>query len=237
MLSVGAVGIGRVAVVGALCLFGAACGRRSPPPPSGLSVEPHADLATEADLGLEFQGEGYLAFRITHVYQDAQPTDAPPWHSAGGPWTFFDATLAGDPAVPFTVGVKGARSTGASFAGSEAIIAVPDQEIGSRFVERFARAFHTAVPAPAERRALRPTPFPTAMLGESMKREKGGFRSAGTGNWTASKWFFEDNGNEAEVFFNFSVSDGVGEFSEKDEDYRQALVAELAHTLRDGSER
>jgi hypothetical protein len=137
----------------------------------------------------------------------------------------------------FTVGVKGARSAGAPFAGSEAIIAVSDPGIGARFVERFAQAFHTAVPAPAERRPLRPTPFAMAILGESMSRENGGFRSTGKGNWTASKWFFEDDGDEAEVFFNFSVLDGVGEFSEKDEGYREALAAALAHRLRDGSGR
>jgi hypothetical protein len=102
------------------------------------------------------------------------------------------------------------------FGRGEAAILDSDHDTGGHFIERFASAFHAQVPlVPAHTRSLRPMPFATAVLGQRMVRGKGGgFSAAGSGGWTASKWFIEDNEAEAEVFFNFDLSAGVREFSE-----------------------
>ncbi len=74
----------------------------------------------------------------------------------------------------------------------------------------------------------------TAILGENLKRNAGGgFDGTGEG-WTATKWFPQQYGLEAEVFFNYNLQSQEGEFSEKDPDYRQDLIAILATALRDG---
>jgi len=74
----------------------------------------------------------------------------------------------------------------------------------------------------------------TAILGENLKRNPGGgFEGTGEG-WTATKWFPQTVGLEAEVFFNYNLQSQEGEFNEKDPDYRQDLIAILAIALRDG---
>src|SRR5205814_2340301 len=50
----------------------------------------------------------------------------------------------------------------------------------------------------------------------------------------ATKWFFGEESGEAEVFFNYSVAEKTAEFSEKDEEYREALVEQWVICLRDG---
>ena len=52
--------------------------------------------------------------------------------------------------------------------------------------------------------------------------------------WTATKLFPKEHGLEAEVFFNYNLQSREGEFSEKDPDYRQDLIAILETALRDG---
>jgi hypothetical protein len=53
-------------------------------------------------------------------------------------------------------------------------------------------------------------------------------------SWEANKLFLEDGELSAEVFFNVSLDQTRARFVEKDEDYREPLVALLALALRDG---
>ena len=74
-------------------------------------------------------------------------------------------------------------------------------------------------------------PFTYATLGENMSRDANGFGDK-PGNWTAMKLFFNDDGdNESEVFFNFNPVIKKAEFSIKDSDYGDLVLAELAKVL------
>jgi hypothetical protein len=69
-----------------------------------------------------------------------------------------------------------------------------------------------------------------AILGTNQSRgPDGGFFSSPPGPWTATKLFLADG--EAEVFLNLDPVDGMGEFSQKDEDYAETVMAELAKVL------
>jgi hypothetical protein len=57
----------------------------------------------------------------------------------------------------------------------------------------------------------------------------GSFSSNPPGSWTATKLFLNDG--EGELFLNVSASEGMGEFSPKDEGYASVVVRELAKIL------
>ncbi len=65
------------------------------------------------------------------------------------------------------------------------------------------------------------------------RQSEGGF-SGTAGGWTATKWFPEHDGRSGEVFFNYNLGTRQGEFSEKDADYADDLIAILASAMRDG---
>src|SRR5262249_52084224 len=79
-----------------------------------------------------------------------------------------------------------------------------------------------------------PLSIRTAILGHNMHREKQGGFSGEAGSWVATKWFPEHDGESGEVYFNYDLSGRKGEFSEKDAEYADPLVALLASALRDG---
>jgi len=172
-----------------------------------------------------------VGFRIEAAYPAQHPTAAAPWHEAIGEWTFYDAkTLHG---VPFGFGLReGTAVDRLSF--GEAMLTVPDRAAGEAIVQQFAKAFHGKAPPAKALQPLRFTPFPTAILANGAVRAKGGGFSRGDGSWTATKLFFQRSGPEAEVFFNFDPVSKSGEFTEKDADYADAMVAFLATELRDG---
>jgi hypothetical protein len=83
-------------------------------------------------------------------------------------------------------------------------------------------------------------PFTYVILGEQdSQSEGGGFNSKPPGNWTAMKIFIgtgEQIGNseesdEGEVFLNFNPVSGKAQFSEKDKDYGDYVLAKLATVL------
>jgi len=204
-----------------------------------------SDLSDEgghvAELGVGLHGSGGRAgFAIGEVYRNQKPTQSSPWHAPApkGAWTYFDAELAGDPGshaapIPFTVGVRvPAADASRPFSFGDAVIITSSPEAGQRFVERFATAFHAEVPATRARHPLQATTFGMAILGRNMKEGPAGLHEGG--GVTGTKWFLQDEHLEAEVFFNFDLDAKVGEFAEKDEDYRHDLLAALAIHLRDG---
>jgi hypothetical protein len=220
-----------------ICLWMSGCKKSGPTPPNGPAALVSADGSVKAELGI---GEGaesqpHIGFLITRVYKREKLLDAPPWHAQGGDWTFFDARLTGEPAAPFTVGVVVSRSEkGLPLSFGHATIITPDAHAGGQFIERFATAFRSQVPPARTPTPLRATPFSIAVLGEGLRRDEQGLNGDGNGGWTALKWFLKDEALDAEVFFNFDLSAQVGEFSEKDEEYRSDLLAALATHLRDG---
>jgi hypothetical protein len=200
-----------------------------PSPGQGLTSE---DGGLTAELGFgDTSGQSLLPFSIGTTYARQKPTPSSPWHADGGDWTFFDATLPGSPTVPFTVGIETEMvgPSGSSMTFGKGIIVVPDRDAGAGFLQRFGAAFKTSAPPPRTATPLQATPFSIAILGTSM-RQRGGVSQT----WSATKWFLQDEGLEAEVFFNYDLDGKVGEFAEKDEEYRTDVLAALAVHLRDG---
>jgi len=64
-----------------------------------------------------------------------------------------------------------------------------------------------------------------------MSHDSGGFSEKPRGSWTAMKIFLEAGDQEGEVFLNLNPELGKGEFSIKDEDYGDFVVAQLAKVL------
>ena len=223
------VAAGAVATVGLLATATAG-GGGSAAAGSGGTVEPVFQNGTQVGR----DGVPELAFAIDRVYEHAQPAATPPYHAAGGTWTYFDAHVASDPAATFTVGVPaldGGGPEGMSFA--KAMLAPTTAAAGTRVVQDFARAFSVPVPASAPAGRLGPMRVEMAVLGTGIADEGNGY--GGSGTWTATKWFFTtDDADDLEVFFNFSLADKRGVWSEKDADYDPGVARALAIALRDG---
>jgi len=73
-------------------------------------------------------------------------------------------------------------------------------------------------------------PFDLAILGENQSRSAdGGFNTKPAGDWIAMKIFLANG--EGEVFLNLNPVANKGEFSIKDPDYGDIVIAELAKVL------
>ncbi len=73
-------------------------------------------------------------------------------------------------------------------------------------------------------------PFEFAILGENQSRSReGGFSDKPPGGWMAMKIFLA--GGEGEVFLNLNTLANKAEFSIKDADYGDIVLAELAKVL------
>ncbi len=190
----------------------------------------------QAPLGVgNTESWSQVPFRITKVFEKRTLTTTPPYRGDGGKWTFFDCQTANGDSVMFTIGVCPRGEGEGPFAWGRAVLAVADRTAGDRFLMLFAKAFHTTLPKPRPPSThLDPLVVDTAILGEDLKRNPGG-GFAGTGEgWTATKWFPQKDGLEAEIFFNYNLQSRIGEFREKDPDYREPLLMILAMALRDG---
>jgi hypothetical protein len=208
----------------------------------GSSHEPPRPAPAPATLPIAGSGSGGVAepilggtrddvrdlpFVITNVVPGQQPTGAPPWHAAGGTWTYFEAHVDGDDQATFAALVP--SFDGGMFGKMQL---VPTTSAGgARVVAAFAKAFHVLAPPPAPGQ-LQPMPMHLAVLGLNTGRDDG---FSGAGTWTATKWFCTtDSVDSAEVFFNFSLAEKKGELSEKDADYDADIATCLATALRDG---
>jgi hypothetical protein len=216
--------------------------RQSEKAGANSSGAPKSDLKVAKDLKVQVplgdgspEDWGRVPFTITKVYQEQELTKTTPFHATGGKWTFFDCQAADSKPVRFTVGVCPRGDGKGPVAWGKAALVVADRAAGERFIGAFAKAFHASPPrARASVLPLEPLVMGTAILGENLKRSPGGgFDGTGEG-WSATKWFPQEYGLEAEVFFNYNLPSREGEFSEKDPDYRQDLIAILATALRDG---
>ena len=114
--------------------------------------------------------------------------------------------------------------------GSGAILAVADSHASTMLVA-LAKALEAKhVPAHIQRASR--LPFTYVILGESNSQAGGGgFSAKPTGNWTAMKIFIGDGKDEAEVFLNFNPVSRKAQFSEKDIDYGDTVLAKLATVL------
>ncbi|MDP3238376.1 MAG: hypothetical protein Q8N26_36620 [Myxococcales bacterium] len=207
----------------------------------------HAPVARSGPLVQpRFEGDAdddwpRLDLVVTNVATKQQPGDKPPFHTPGGDWTYFDLALAADPTAKVRLGMKAPKATDSPFSFSELRLSPLDRASSTRFVAAVAKAFLVPVPAVAPKpKKLVPVKLATAVLGQGMVREGagGGFsvpaKGETPGTWTTTKVFFEKDAQYAEVFFNVDLEAGVAEFSEKDADYRDGLLALLSRALLDG---
>ena len=222
---------GVLLVVSSLALFGCRKEERGVPPA-------RASTAAERPTSAVTEEWPHLTLRITKVHRSRSPSHTPPFHQPGGDWTYFDAVLVSDPVATVTVGVTNGRIAGKALGSSKAVLVPSNAEAGRRFVAAFARAFRVPEPRPPrpERATLKPLLLDSAVLGTNLGRDAGGSFS-GRGSWQATKWFFDQAGTESEVFFNYSLDEGLAEFAEKDEEYNKDVAAALALVLRDGTPR
>ena len=207
--------------------------------PDGASLATAFDAVTLGDLSdgsIAEPGAGgeRIGFRITATYDNQKPSKAPPFHVSGSEgWTFFDATTSDG--VPFGFGFEKPNPSASPFAFGKVMLTAPDGATGKRLVATFARVFHGKIPAERTATPIEPKPTSAAFLAIDAQKSQGGGGFAGAGGgWYATKLFLQKSGIEAEVFFNFSLHDRTGEFSEKDPDYADGMVAFLADELRDG---
>jgi hypothetical protein len=180
---------------------------------------------------------GHLALKVVKVHEGQKALDKAPWFAAGGDWTFLECETATEPAVPVLIGARttSAESGDLPISWGEASITVANREVGGQFVEAFAKAFHQTSPPSHGQTPTLQVKVHTAILGtRQVKSPEGGFKGGRKGSWVATKWFLEDEMGESEVFFNYSAAERRAEFSEKDSDYRESLVQQLAVGLRDG---
>lgn len=181
-----------------------------------------------------------LQFAISNVRKGQKVQKTPPYVSPGGEWTVFDCLPGGDPSAVFTVGVlapKPLEGSDVPLSFSRAIFFANDREKGERLLGLFAREFRQSVPVPKSPQPLQPLQLATAVLGENMDGSPGGgggFRTGSGGTWTATKWFLQNEGLEAEVYFNYDLKNLRGAFTEKDQDYNADLIASVAAVVRDG---
>lgn len=165
-----------------------------------------------------------IEFRITNVHEKQRLLEGAPWRAPGGDWLIAECTLRGQ---RFLLGLEVKNDSPWS---KGVLIPLGD---GEPLLKELATELDQPLP-PRSRPAqpLRPVIANTAILGTERARKDGGF--GGKGPWTATKWFFESHGRYAELYVNVNFEDGVGEFSEKDPEYREDLVRQLAWALRDG---
>jgi hypothetical protein len=116
--------------------------------------------------------------------------------------------------------------------GNGAIVAEPGSD-ATAFLAELMKALE-AKHMPKNVKRVSRLAFSYVILGENQSRDPdGGFSSKPPGQWTAMKITFESRNpdDECEVFLNFSLADGKAEFSEKDVDYGDPVLAKLATVL------
>ena len=119
-------------------------------------------------------------------------------------------------------------------AWGKAVLIVKDREAGARFVELFSKAFSGKLPTPVNQAHVpKPLSINTAILGHNMDREREGAFPGG-GRLDRNEVVPRTRWASGEVYFNYNLVKRQGEFSEKDADYADDLVAIFASALRDG---
>lgn len=97
------------------------------------------------------------------------------------------------------------------------------------FLQKLASAL-SAKHLPKKSTQVQSLPFEIVVLGRN-RAHKIPMGFSGPGTWTAAKLFFGQGESESEVFFNLDPAHHQGEFSMKDEEYGDAVLAELAKVL------
>lgn len=146
-------------------------------------------------------------------------------YSEGGKTAKFVIELAASkPMEPEAGGLVSVSS------GHGAFLALPGSD-ASTFLPALMQALE-AKHRPVRVRRFARLPFVYVILGEpNSQATNGGMTGDTQGNWTAMKVFIGEGKDESEIFLNFNPVSGKAQFSEKDVDYGDAVVAKLATVL------
>jgi len=110
------------------------------------------------------------------------------------------------------------------------LVAEPDSDASSLLANLQTALEAKALPTKVQR--VKSLPFTFVNLGDKLSHSSGGgFNEQPPGNWTAIKIFIGEGEEESEVFVNFNPVIRKGEFSIKDPEYGDRVLAELARVL------
>jgi hypothetical protein len=176
----------------------------------------------------------HLPFQILTIHATRRPIAAPPFHIAGGDWTFLECVAVGD--VRFLVGLKReTTSNGQPSWSGIANLMVSDIAAGKQFVEAFAKAFGGLLRPPSGSPAPRLYHrVATDYLAENCQQDEKGIFTKGGGDWTVLILKFDFPSTNTGVFLTLNLVERVGEFNERYRQDADRLTAELASSLRDG---
>ncbi|MGA3049245.1 MAG: hypothetical protein ABSD67_21620 [Terracidiphilus sp.] len=138
------------------------------------------------------------------------------------------------PATPIPKGDDGFNFT----TGEGKLISEPGSDSSVLIAELKKALEANRLPGKVQRSTV--LPFTYVIFGEhDSQAEGGGFSFKPPGNWTAMKIFIGtgehigkgEESDEGEVFLNFNPVSGKAQFSEKDKDYGDYVLAKLATVL------
>lgn len=228
--------------IGLALMFGCGSSKEAPPDPASAPGKLPAVPPGAQDVVVQprFSGgesastePGTIGFTITKVHPGHKAIATAPFHAPGGTWTYVEAHLDADPAAAFVFGIPAPEAADGPVAFASFMFAPTTRVSGDRVISRLARGLATPPPAPRSGGVLQAVKVPAAMLGTGIGKLGNGM--GGSGTWDATKLFCSVGDiDSAELFFNYSLTEKRGEFSEKDSDYNKDVVACLATILRDG---
>jgi hypothetical protein len=144
-----------------------------------------------------------------------------------GPTRWLATHTSGGHTAQFRIEFDGAKDSSRLGEGRLVAVTGSDAIVLMRELNKALEA--KALPARVTR--MESVPFEYFVLGGNLYRQTdGGLSGDREGNWTAIKLFFGQH-DEGELFLNLNPVLGKGEFSIKDPDYGDYLVAELAKVL------
>jgi|HubBroStandDraft_5_1064220.scaffolds.fasta_scaffold159345_2 hypothetical protein len=193
----------------ALVVSLAACSRDSPKP---------------SDIKAEGSGpyDGAIAFELTPVGNGSGPRQWLASYASAGKTAKFRIELG-----PGHSGDAEDKAFRVSF-GKGRFLSEPGSDASVFLVDLKKALEAKTVPNKVERVAV--LPFEFVILGENQSRTPdGGFNTKPPGDWMAMKIFLA--GGEGEVFLNLNPATNKAEFSIKDADYGDIVMAELAKVV------
>lgn len=169
------------------------------------------------------QVEGSVGFEV--ILESGPP-------NLQGPTQWLVTHTSGSRIARFRIELEGAKESSTKPVtiafGRGRFVAVEGSD-NIALIEQLADALE-AKNAPTKAARVKSVPFEYAAIGKNLYRQAdGGLSGDRRGNWSALKLFLRNG--EAEVFLNLNPVLHKGEFSLKDPDYGDSLIAEMAKVL------
>jgi hypothetical protein len=182
----------------------------------------NADKPRDVKVGPAGAYEGAVAFEIRPVHSTSASRLWLATYAAAGKTAKFRIELG-----PGLFGDDEDKTLHVSF-GKGRFLSEPGSD-ASVFLEDLKKALEART-LPNKVVRVTSLPFEFAILGEDQSRtSEGGFNKTPPGHWTAMKIFLADG--EGEVFLNLNTASNKAEFSIKDSDYGDIVLAQLAKVL------